>query len=156
MSIDPNIVSGIIGFSGALVGGYISYKGTLKGIEKNIEENKKIDEKMLITQLKHSINIIEIWKEYFDGKKDNSRVPYNISSIIYDNEWYKHLLSIDRLSFEEKESIIVLFTWFSQIEYIAGFSGGYLTKKQLEEVISDKYIDRSGIDSIMKKLNIDC
>lgn len=156
MCIDSNIISGlisgIIGMAGALIGAAIGYKGSISATNKNIREQQIFGERMLILQLKHSVEMINVWKEQIYNTKENISIPYNQNAIIYDNEWYKYVATTNQLSLEEKENLIVWFTWFIQIGYLSAFAGGYLDKKQLEKLISKEATNLEDVNTIIEKL----
>lgn len=158
--MDANIVAGIMGLAGAIIGGACSYFGNVKGSTQNYQLNVKLQKstakKALSSQLSFTIKKIDVFMQNLEElKNDTDLIPYNLDSLIYDKEWNNYLSKIDDISYADRENIIVWFNWLNDIEWLKVSNGGLLTKAMANELLSKRSMDFEAIKRIIANLSQD-
>lgn len=166
ISDNDTLLGAVLGVIGALVGaavggifsGWYSYQAGIRGAKENyklsIDKQNYISQKALLLQISYSEEKINNVQHYIsDPKNKEQLIPYNLESLIYNKDWYKDLALVDDLSKEEKDNIIIWFTWLTDIQYLAKLNGGYLKKELAKEILSKNAMNFEEINEIRIKLS---
>lgn len=144
--MDATTLAGIMGLVGALIGGYGSYLGGIKGAKKNSELLTKHQEKVAAQSLGKLLDFTVHNMEKIDANVYQELK--GAETVLYDQEWTKYL-AIVNISNDDRDDII---TWLTHMQLLAN-------RAQLRTVYSNDVtpdlLDKQNqelISSIAKKL----
>lgn len=114
-----NLISGLIGIIGAIIGGAIGYFGTTKGVKINLDHNMKVAKYKLFTQLRLTYQAI------INDQEGVMELYCNLGGgrpiyLLYDHSWYESL-SILNLPIVEQKTIIEWFFCIQRIENLSRY-----------------------------------